>query len=272
MKASRLQAGLRQRAEKKVMMENPAPDPAWNLFSPQKLINELVVHRTQVELQAEELARSQNEAEETRHDYVMMFENAPAVYFVLDRFGLILECNRAAGELTGVDRARLTGRPFRRLLRESSHVEFIAFCRRLFAEPFRGASEFVLEAKEGDVPVRIEAAADTEGRRCYVSVFRLVPAERSADPLARLLHQLGPGSPDGMRASEELFELTRFLEVLRLDLTALDRGSRQEGETFKRPRVDKMFQTIGHIAAAIGRLSALMHNPPERPPRKTFSD
>jgi PAS domain S-box-containing protein len=98
-----------------------------------KLIHELEVHQVELELQNEELKRSQSELEESRKKYFDLYDLAPVGYVTLNRQGIIREINLAGAELLGRNRARLKGNPFERFVARSSRNEFQSFCRRLFA-------------------------------------------------------------------------------------------------------------------------------------------
>ncbi len=103
---------LRKKAEKVV-----APtEKAVEKLSPkdaQKLIHELQVHQIELEMQNEELRRTQIELQESQKKYVDLYNFSPAGYFTFDDKGLIRELNAAAANLLGFEKAMLLDRPFR---------------------------------------------------------------------------------------------------------------------------------------------------------------
>jgi hypothetical protein len=89
---------LRGRAEKQIKQSTRAAkaNPESNLL---KLIHELEVHRVELEMQAEELRRSQLELVDSRKKYFDLYDLAPVGYVTLDRKGLIGEINLTAALL-----------------------------------------------------------------------------------------------------------------------------------------------------------------------------
>ncbi|HII84784.1 MAG TPA: PAS domain-containing sensor histidine kinase, partial [Methanobacterium subterraneum] len=63
-----------------------------------ELIHELEVHQIELEMQNEDLIRIQIELEDSRRDYLELYDFAPVGYFTLDENGIIKIAN-----LTGSD-------------------------------------------------------------------------------------------------------------------------------------------------------------------------
>jgi len=70
------------------------------------------VHQIELEMQNEELRRTQVALEEARDLYSEVFHFAPVGYLILSDEGLIQDANLNGASLLGVERARLLGRPF----------------------------------------------------------------------------------------------------------------------------------------------------------------
>jgi PAS domain S-box-containing protein len=105
---------LRRSAEAKLARADAAPEsPA---ASPEGLLHELQVHQVELELQNEELRRTQGELELAHARYVALYDFAPVGYFSLDERGCLNSINLMGAAMLGGEPARLTGRPFSRFV------------------------------------------------------------------------------------------------------------------------------------------------------------
>ena len=102
---------LRKRAEKLVSSrKTPLPAPVSEDI--QKMIHELEVHQVELEMQNEELRRTQTQLQETGHRYLDLYDFAPVGYLTVDKHNLIREANLTAGGLLGIERSKLIGTRF----------------------------------------------------------------------------------------------------------------------------------------------------------------
>ncbi len=108
-------ADLRRRAEEMLLKQQGALDnihPA----DVQKLLHELSVHQIELEMQNEELRRTQQELEASREKYFDLYDLAPVGYVSLNEKGIILEANLSVATLLGRERSHLVGRPLTRFM------------------------------------------------------------------------------------------------------------------------------------------------------------
>lgn len=74
-----------------------------------RLVHELDVHRVELEMQNEELRRTQDELEEALDRYTDLYDYAPVGYLILQSYGVITSANITAGVLLGENRNDLAG-------------------------------------------------------------------------------------------------------------------------------------------------------------------
>src|SRR5664279_3948432 len=109
-------ASLRRRAEEKFRTNDPATPETLSPEETKQLFHELRVHQIELEMQNEELRRTQNELECSRTRYFDLYDLAPVGYLALSEQGLIQEANLAAATMLGVERDALVKQPITRLI------------------------------------------------------------------------------------------------------------------------------------------------------------
>lgn len=82
----------------------------------QTMLHELRVHQIELEMQNEELRRTQLELDAARARYFDLYDLAPVGYCTLDAQGLMLQTNLAGATLLGVSRQTLIGQAFVRFI------------------------------------------------------------------------------------------------------------------------------------------------------------
>ena len=108
---------LRSQAEATLRALAPAPglEKPGSVASAQAL-HELRVHQIELEMQNEELQRSQAELYAANRRYFDLYDLAPVGYFTLNEAGLILQTNLTASNLLGLSRSALVNQPFSRVV------------------------------------------------------------------------------------------------------------------------------------------------------------
>ena len=91
-----------------------------------RALHELRVHQIELEMQNEELRRTQEELEGSRARYFDLYDLAPVGYLTIGEHGSILQANLTAAKLLGVARGDLVKQPFSRfILREDQDVYYL---------------------------------------------------------------------------------------------------------------------------------------------------
>jgi PAS domain S-box-containing protein len=119
---------LRQRATHQALHESPVLD--LETLTPEetrRLVHELKVHQIELEMQNEELRRSQMELDAARAGYFDLYDLAPVGYVTLDEKGMILESNLTAATLLGVPRASLKRQPLSRFIISDDQDAYFRF-------------------------------------------------------------------------------------------------------------------------------------------------
>jgi PAS domain S-box-containing protein len=106
---------LRDEAEERLARSRKI-SPTLTEQPPEELIHELQVHQIELEMQAEELQRSQLALEESRDKYVDLYDFAPVGYLTLTDKALVKEVNLTGALLLGVVRRKLIKARFRRFI------------------------------------------------------------------------------------------------------------------------------------------------------------
>lgn len=110
----------------------------------ERLRRKLSILEGQVE--TEVVRRVRRQQEETRQQFVRLYDRAPVGYLTLNHHGVIQTLNRAAIELLRCERSDLIGRSLVELVVKSDRRRFLGHLRRLARRPGRAATEVELRS------------------------------------------------------------------------------------------------------------------------------
>jgi PAS domain S-box-containing protein len=117
---------LRRRAEavfQEQVARFPEPPEAMSPDATRHMLHELRVHQIQLEMQNEELRRTQEELKASRTRYFDLYDLAPVGYCTACEQGHILEANLTAATLLGLARTALVKQPIARfILKEDQDI------------------------------------------------------------------------------------------------------------------------------------------------------
>jgi PAS domain S-box-containing protein len=182
---------LRQRAERRRLVTESLPADA----SPdtQRLVQELQVHQIELEMQYEELLLAQAEAENSRAQYVDLYDFAPVGYCTLSANGTLLQLNLRTSQLLGGERQRLLGRRLALFVVPAERHQFAEFVSRLWATPGqRQSCELTMHGLQGEpFFAQLEGTAtptsDAEGQpptSCRLVLLDMTARREATDQLA----------------------------------------------------------------------------------------
>jgi PAS domain S-box-containing protein len=133
----------------------------------QELFHELQIHQIELELQNDELRRTQRELERSRDRYADLYDFAPVGHLTLDHRGTIQEANLTAADLLDVPRSRLLGERLSRFVARDSQDAFHLYLRGLVKGDGQHAGELRMQSgSNGSWYARVtgRAARDVEDR------------------------------------------------------------------------------------------------------------
>jgi PAS domain S-box-containing protein len=147
-------------------------------------IHELRVHQIELEMQNEELRRTQGELEAARARYFDLYDLAPVGYCTLNEKGLILEANLTAATLLGVARRALVKRILTRFILKEDQTIYYRIHKLLLETEAPQACELRMVKKDGTLFwAHLEAitALDADGKAISRIGLSDVPERRRVE-------------------------------------------------------------------------------------------
>ena len=147
---------LRNDAEKQ-LARVPKGSADFKGQSPEQLIHELQVHQIELEMQAKELRRAQLALEESRDNYLDLFEFAPLGYLTFNGRALVTGANLTVTKLLGIERSALIGASFSKFMSEKDSDSWHRYFADLIKQGEKQTSTLVITLGDGSgFPARLE--------------------------------------------------------------------------------------------------------------------
>ncbi len=143
---------IRRQAEKKIREKMTQTSTDLHSMSPediQQLVFELQVHQAELEIQNEELRRSEEALNNTRTCYYDLYNQAPVGYVTVNKEGMILEANATAAALLEVDKSDLAEQPITRFILPADQDIFYHHRRKLIETGMPQVSELRMLKNDG---------------------------------------------------------------------------------------------------------------------------
>lgn len=169
-----------------------------------ELVHELRVHQIELELQNEELRRSQVALAASRNRFFDLYNLAPLGYLTISETGLILEANLAASSLVGVPRATLAKRRFSAFIHTEDQDKYYLARRRLFEGSGAG-----VESPAGLQTVELRVVP-AEGEAFWAILDLALVTGQEAAPVA---HVILRDNSDRRRSEDDQRRLAAILET-----------------------------------------------------------
>ena len=141
---------LRQRAEAMLTTQSATIPDLPSPETVRALIQDLAVYQIELELQNEELQRTQQETERIRDSYARLYHEAPVGYLTLSPAGIILQHNDTFARLTGLTNDQLQGMPLADLLLAEDRTVFLGRFRSFFRNPEGRSIEVRMDRRGGN--------------------------------------------------------------------------------------------------------------------------
>ena len=157
------EAELRKQAEAEL---GGQPDKGESL-SPKaedRLLHELRVHQIELEMQNDELRRSQLDLKVALDKYSDLYDFAPVGYFSINPKGMISAANLTGSAMLGVERGSLMGKPFFRFIHKDDQDIYYLHCKKLFETKAPRSCEIRLKRRDGsEFWAQLQCVVDRDG-------------------------------------------------------------------------------------------------------------
>ena len=191
---------LRARAERS--LAEAGPRDKIPVADVQRLVHELQVQQTELDMQNQELRRAHEAIEEARSRYEALYDFAPVGYFTLSRKGKITQVNLTGAGLLGVKRSLLIDQPLHLWLAPEFREAFRAHLQQVFETGGRQTCELkILRHDRTHLYVLMESTTQPDvqeaQRQCH-SVISDITARKQAEEELRLKELLLDGASDSI--------------------------------------------------------------------------
>ena len=222
---------LRRQAEE-LMSKPDFSRASIEVEDPLRLIHELQTFQIELELQNDELRRSQQELMEFKIHYTQLFDFTPVGYVTLDSKGKILNANLTLAKMLETERSFLLNRPLSDHILPQDQDIYYLHLQTLFESKKRQICDLKMKKTEGALfDVQLESTVipeSSQGEAQYRTVIIDVSERKRTELLLKYgKHQLesvlnkidSPIYVADMTSHEILFMNTYMKKLYRTDLT-----------------------------------------------------
>ncbi|MDD4652674.1 MAG: ATP-binding protein [Methanothrix sp.] len=242
---------LREHAEEALRgkaISPPEGQETFSLHEIRQILHELRVHQIELEMQNEELRRTQVELDNVRARYFDLYDLAPVGYCTISENGLIQEANLTAATMFGEARSTLVKQPFSRSIHMDNQDIYYEHKKQLFETGAPQVCELrMLKRDAATFWARLEATKgqDADGALlCRVVVSDITESKQTEEVLIFnniILRTQQESSIDGILVVDEnggiLSYNQRFVDLWGISLDVID--SKSDERTLQSLR-DKM--------------------------------
>jgi len=183
----------RRRRAEEIFRERAAKSPlrldALSAEETQLMLHELRVHQIELEMQNEELRRTQLELETARARYFDLYDLAPVGYCSVSKSGLILQANLTAANLLGMARNMLVNRLISRFILKDDQDIYYLMWKQLVETSAPHACELRMLKMDG-TSIWVHLAATVARDAAAAPVLRVVLSDITERRQAEVAHDL----------------------------------------------------------------------------------
>ena len=140
---------LKKKAIKRLSEKGKIPDnydiEQLNNHEMKRIIEDLVIHQMELEIQNENMARLQIELSNSRNKYYRLFENSPTGFLTLDMQGVVQELNKSAANIIEKQKRNLQAKPFTLFVDQIDHSNFFSNLRAAKQRGSKAKDELLLK-------------------------------------------------------------------------------------------------------------------------------
>lgn len=244
---------LRRKAERRVRDAKALRGASPAEADIRALVHELEVHQVELEMQNEELLRTQAAAERVSQRYSDLFDFAPIGYYLVGPDGEILEINLAGASLLGLDRSAVANRRLEHWVAPEHRANFSEFCQRALATETRQRCEIRLLKANQAIEVLVEGTTTRDagqyGRALRLAIIDITERKRAEESLQLLNTDLET------RVAERTAELQRRAEQLRRLAVEVMQAEEQARHRLAQVLHDQLQQLLVAATMKLGVLS-----------------
>ncbi|MCX5848733.1 MAG: PAS domain S-box protein [Deltaproteobacteria bacterium] len=231
-------AELRRAAEEIILKKEALSLKKPKAVSPektQKILHELRVHQIELEMQNEEMRRTQVQLDATRARYFDLYDLAPVGYCTISEKGLIIEVNLTAATLLSVTREKLVKQLLTRFILKEDQDIYYLHRKKLFDTGKPQSCDLRMVKNDGTVfwaHLTTTIAEDEGGAKvCCLVMSDITERKRREEELHKRETQLRStleSAADGILAVDNKGKLLhanqRFADLWRIPQSLLKRG------------------------------------------------
>lgn len=217
----------------------------------EQLIQELTTNQLELELQNEDLQKYQTELEESRRQYIELYDCAPVGYFSFNIAGLITDVNQAGCLLLGLRKTALINRCFSRYIAQEYQLLFSQYRQQAFTTKQRQSFELKLLCWNQPsfyalIECKVIENQQTGMKQLLANVTDISEHKRLGDNLHQ--HRIKMASIDRMRSINELvygMAQKQHYSLMLMDNYLFGCIRRIESQSYE---IEEILQTLKKIA------------------------